>query len=185
MKKFLILLIALLALSGCKDAKETATEPTQTPEVIETLSPEKSAEPQITKTIEMEEKTGQFEHMQKFEECHYDITNSGGAEEYIYLLTDAQKDASGEFLWDDSHNWALVVENEQGVYPLFREYRRGNPELNVSEVYEGEEIIPVIRLTLSSSASYEIREYRFENGKFYESIPYSAGAINEIPVTKY
>ncbi len=183
MKRIILALGLVLALAGCKGANApTSTTPTTepSPTVSATAEPTPAA-----KKIEISENKGQYKKMNKAAECSYDITHSGGAEENILLLTDAAYE-NGEFLWDDSQNWALVVQNDEGVYPLFENHMHGKAELSVSEVYNTDsDTVPVIRLTVSSSASYEIREYRYENGAFYEQIPYSAGGINEIPVETY
>lgn len=182
MKKLIFAVSLVLVLSGCgKNTTPASTMPekTETPAATSTAAPTPAA-----KKIELTKNEGQYKSMNKAAECSYDMTHSGGAEENILLLTDAAYE-NGEFLWDDSQNWALVVQNDEGIYPLFENHMHGMAELSVSEVYTDSDVIPVIRLTISSSASYEIREYRYENGAFYEQIPYRAGGINEIPVETY
>lgn len=171
MKKFLLLTALVLTFSGCADNNV----PTGSNEIV-TSAPKT--------TIALTADSGEFNSMTLYEDCEYDVT--GTIDESVALLTDAKKGEDNEFYWDDSHNWALLVKTKEGVYPLYHDHAHGELTLNMREFYEKDgSIVPVICLTISSSAGYEIREYRFSENVFIEEIVYSTGAINEIPVEKY
>jgi len=170
MKKIILLTAMLFCLCACE-----STDP-----------PKPSATPENAVTIALSENTGEFENMNVYEDCEHDITKSGDENEKISLLTSAKKDSDGHFMWDDIREWVLLVENEQGIYPLYNAKNHATLSMNVSEHYlENGETEDVIRLTISSSAGYEIREYTFSDGVFAEKIAYDTGAINELSINKY
>ena len=172
-----LIAILVLCLSGC-----SRSEPASAPADI-TPSPAPTATQAARKTIGITDDNSKYADMTVYQDCEYDITGTGN--EKIELLTDAQKDSDGTFMWDDSHNWALIVKTDKGIYPLYSEYTHAQPSMNVSEYSSSGKEIPVIRLSIPSSASFEIREYRFENNSFVEAVPYSTGAMNELPINQY
>lgn len=171
MKKILLLTALVLTFAGCtNNDMPTVSDPIETPE------------PQTT--IVLTTDTQEFDDMTLYEECEYDVTGTG--DETIELLTDAIKGEDNEFYWDDSHDWALIVKTNDGAYPLYHDHAHGELTLNMREFYEEDgNVVPVICLTISSSAGFEIREYRFSDNAFVENVVYKTGAINEIPVEKY
>jgi hypothetical protein len=177
MKKIFLIAAVILCLSGCNSVeapKQTETPPAQTA----------AADAPQKKTIKISADSAKYDAMNVVEDCIYDITGTG--EETIALLTDAEKDENGEFLWDDSQDWALVVKSSGGIYPLYDAHSHGKLSMNVSESYQEDgSTVPVIRLSISASAVFEIREYRWEDGEFTEKTAYSTGAINELTVNRY
>lgn len=179
MKKTVLALLIALSLCGCTSVQQ-ASDPETSPAVTpNTTQAGESAAPE--RKIEISGDTSKYDAMTKYEDCVTDITGSG--EDEIALLTSAEKDPEGEFMWDDSQDWALTVKNGSGVYVLYDENTRGTPALNVSEYYDDGST--VIRLTLSSSSGFEIREYRYSDNAFSEKVAYSTGAINELSINKY
>lgn len=178
MKKLWLMIGLILCLSACKDAYAPSQTASPDPLVTQTAAPE-------DKTIPLEKDEGQFEFMTRVEDCIYPISGADEEDE-IVLFTDAKKDDQGEFMWDDSQNWALVVISRDGIYPLYEAYQHGRLHMNMSEYYEdGDNPVPVIRLSISTSAGFEIREYRYTDKKFTEKKAFETGEINEISINSY
>lgn len=176
MKNLILAIVLILSLcGGCVSTKEIR-EPEAT-----AYSQKQENE---GRKIKESDNRSEYEAMTKYEDCVASVIGSG--EDEIILLTSAKKDSDGEFMWDDSQQWALAVKGDSNFYVLYDENIKGTPKLNVSECYDdGTEVTPVIRLTLSSSAGFEIREYRYQDKVFEEKVVYDMGAINELPVNKY
>lgn len=184
MKKNSIIAAAVLtlALAGCDGGKPAepspppSVSPSQTPAV--TQAPKKQE-----KKIEKTDKDTVPSAWTTLGEQEYDVISDGNAD-IISLRTSAVRE-DGELLLDDSQEWALTVKTEDGIYPLYRERTHGTPYMDISELYIGEETVPVITLYVFASAGTEIRQYRYRDGAFYESTIYSTqeeadGGINRI-----
>lgn len=176
MKKLLLISLIFALLAGCNANKG----PSQT--AVPLMSP--NVEEREYKIIERDNNNEQYKSLNKFESCAYDFDHDD-VEENITLYTSADKDESGQFMWDDSQDWVLAVEGNNGAYTLYENHERGVLELYVSEYYKegGEE--PAIRLVISTSSCFEIREYTYRDGKYLEEIVYNAGDLNELSVNKY
>ncbi len=98
-------------------------------------------------------------------------------EDIISLYTSAQRDKKGEMMWDDSQDWVLQAETENGVYELYRERIHGSAYMNVSDYYNDGAEEKVITLLISSNAHNEIREYRFNGESFVETIAYTTDDV--------
>ena len=131
-----------------------------------------------------EDNNEKYLKLNKYEDCSYDFDHDD-VEETVTLYTSAEKDSHGDFMWDDSQDWILAVEGNNGNYTLYEEHARGQLELFVSEYYEKDGERPAIRLMISTSAGFEIREYTYGNESFREETVYNAGDINELSVNKY
>lgn len=173
MKKLLILcLILVFCIAGCTEKIDPV--PTVSSGIVD----------DNTKKIEIVKDADKFSTLNIFEDCEHSFTNTEN--EVVILATSAEVDEDGYFMWDDSQEWVLYVKNDEGVYPLYEESLHGMLSLNVSEHYlDNGGIEDVIRLTISGSAGFEIREYKFCDGVFTENIAYTTGAINELSVNKY
>lgn len=172
MKKIVISSLLLFALCGCnqQNVTETVSEITLTPAEVKKI------------TIS---DTNTAAVLNKYEGCAYDF-DLDGVEDEVFLSTDAKKDEDGEYMWDDSHEWKLTVSTDKGKYILYDEYIHGNPELSLREYYnEDGSTYPILHLTISTGSSFEIREYKYDNGVFNESTIYNSGYINEISIEKY
>ena len=170
MKRIIIALVFVCSLCGCsKEVVNTSSQVSPSPHVKEIKKTEVSYE----------------NNMNKYEGCSYDF-DSDGDEEEVLLLTDAKKDETGEYMWDDSHHWQLVVNTTDGGYTLYDEYVHGMLELNLSEYYsEDGNTHPIVRLSISTGASFTIKEYRFDYNVFKETTAYDTGYINELLIEKY
>ncbi len=177
MRKIILIAAIIAALAGCTagNPPQESAEPVVSPNVTE----EKEY-----KIIEKEDNNEKYLKLNKYEDCSYDFDHDD-VEETVTLYTSAEKDSHGDFMWDDSQDWILAVEGNNGNYTLYEEHARGQLELFVSEYYEKDGERPAIRLMISTSAGFEIREYTYGNESFREETVYNAGDINELSVNKY
>ena len=177
MKKILLIIAVAAALSSCAADKNPPA--TATPVV----SPNATEEAEY-KTIEKTDNNS-YKDMNKYQDCFYDFDHDD-VEESVTLYTSAQKDSDGEFMWDDSQNWILAVEGNNGNYILYDEHAHGKFEMFVSENYKKDgSTYPSVRLMISTSAGFEIKEYTYSDGSFKEQTVYNAGDLNELSVNQY
>lgn len=178
MKKSIISTVLFLTLfCGCTAQKnpQPVTAPVSSQETMQAEY----------KTIEKTDNKSRIENLSKFQDCSYDFDRDD-VEETITLYTSAKKDSSGEFMWDDSQDWVLAVEGNNGIYILSDMYMHGKNEIFLSENYnEDGSDYPSVRLMISSGSGFEIREYTFENNVFKEKTVYNAGELNELSVNQY
>lgn len=175
MKKTLSAAVALTLLAGCSSSK--------TPE--NTATPVSSAN--VSDEYKKIEKTDNIscDGMNKYMDCYYDFDGDGN-DEAVTLYTSAEQNENGDFLWDDSQSWTLCVEGEDGGYVLSETHTHGKQELFASEKYEEDRsVTPAIRLIISTSSEFTIKEYAYSDGAFTEKTVYSAGDVNELSVNQY
>lgn len=156
-KKIAALMICAL-LCGCV-AEKPEPSPTETPEAA-------------TKKIEVTGSpvdTNDYEPMGKYT---LDITGDG-TEDLVTLYTSAQRDNRGEMMWDDTQEWILSVETENGVYELYKERIHGFAYINIADYYKKSGDEKVISAHIFGNAFNEIREYSYTDNLFAEKIVYS------------
>ena len=177
MKKRLFILTLILSLflvNGCSFFEQ------EEPNVENEPQSSMPADTQVTEEPEDERKTEiditsspvNVEGYEALSKCMYDVINNGN-EDTITLYTSAQRDMTGEMLWDDTQEWVLQVETDNGVYDLYDERIHGRAYLNVSDYYNDATEQKVISLYIAGKSFNEIREYYFEEGKFIEEIAYT------------
>lgn len=177
MKKIILLIAIAAVLSSCSSDKTPSV--TATPVVSPNVIDENEY-----KIIDKTENRS-YVNMNKYQDCNYDFDHDD-VEETVTLYTNAQRDDKGDFLWDDSQDWILTVEGNNGNYILYDEHMHGKLEMFVSEKYKKDgNITPSVRLVISTSAGFEIKEYTYSDGNFREEIVYNAGDINELSVNQY
>lgn len=180
MKKICAVIAVMMMLSSCSGKSEPTLNKTPLPNTSAAEAPQDGVE-----VIGIKNDSGEYDSMNKYSGCVYDI-NGDGAEEEILLLTSAKKDSDGEYVWDDSQSWALIVKTDDGVYPLFEEHAHGKLKLYVSERYDNNgDIRPIIRLEASSSSEFSIKEYSYNGEDFEKKVVYDAGVINELSTEEY
>lgn len=158
-------LIGILAIGGCSRLDETnEINPVETNKPIND-----EAKLKIISISENPKDISDFEIVG--EEYYCDI-DGDEEEEKIALHTSAQKE-DGYFMWDDSHDWILRVEDGDNIYELYNEHIHGKIYMSVYDYYNDGNANKVISLNISESASNEIREYTNSDGNFYENIVYT------------
>ncbi len=88
--------------------------------------------------------------------------NGNGNEEIIELYTTAERDSSGEVLWDDGQKWFLIVKDEDREYVLFDEY----VQLGVLDywIFSSKDECHIVTLQ-TGSAVFKLSEYSYVDDK--------------------
>jgi len=110
-----------------------------------------------------------------------------GANENVVLVTEAKKDKNGEFLWNDGQDWAVFVEDTNGVYILLDKFvQAGSVYFDVSDYYMNDGAQPKILITETTGAGLVLKTYTYsetENGYVEETI-YDTGAVTEAGINR-
>lgn len=83
----------------------------------------------------------------------------------ISLYVNAEKDQKGEFMFDDRHDWLLLMETSQGSYPLFPRKAvqlGGVSYVTFDDLKEDKQVFHVL-VTTQQSAGYEIYDCVYDN----------------------
>lgn len=165
MKKIILtlLLMSFALISGCDRQVETQNSPSPdtTPVVGDTQS-------RYKKNSRYNNPPADITGWELLGICEVDVT-ADGEEDKIELYTSAQRDMTGELMWDDSQFWSLRVNGRE----LFYERLNGDVYFNVSDHYNNGKTQSVIALMMVTGAHYEIREYYIENNEAYETSVYT------------
>ncbi len=175
-RKLLILTVlsSMLLVSGCSFFEQIKNEPESSPQnslQTETETASQTEENEKTE-IDITSSPVNVEGYEAMSKCMYDVTNDGN-EDTITLYTSAQRDMTGEMMWDDTQEWVLQVETDNGVYDLFNERIHGRAYFDVSDYYNEGTGQKVISLYIAGRTFNEIREYFFDDGKFIEETVYT------------
>lgn len=177
-KLFLVLtVLSVMLVSGCTtNGGNNEITPIPTPGI-------ENREVKYTRLIEKSNnpvKVDNYEPMGRF------LTNviNDEKEDKITLYTSAMRDKRGNMMWDDTQNWVLQVETEDGVYDLYDERIHGFCYVNVSDYYHDQTSEIVISLYIESNAFNEVRVYRVAKGEFIETIEYSTNEIASEGISK-
>ncbi|MBQ3038050.1 MAG: hypothetical protein IJD30_02610 [Clostridia bacterium] len=101
-------------------------------------------------------------------------------EDIITLYTSAQRDMRGDMMWDDTQDWVLQVKTGNEIRELYKQRLHGSVYFNVSDYYNDGADEKVITLFITTNASNEIREYRYNGENFVEKVVYTSDeAANE------
>lgn len=163
MKKFKIcmfVLALLILFSGCSKDKSSLGETSLTDN--NAISDAGESGFQAVKDLIKESKL--TEEMAQYTEVtsYVGDIDKDGADERVVLSTAAQRDAKGEFLWNDGQNWALYVEDRENVFILLDEYiQAGNVYFDVSDYYMKDGAVPKIGAIITTGAGLFINNYTF------------------------
>lgn len=122
------------------------------------------------------------------EVCSYvgDV-DADGTDERIILSTEAERSSNGEFLWNDGQNWALYVEDTDGVYMLLDRFvQTGNIYFEVSDYYMENGAEPKILVTETTSAGFTLKTYSFskDEGGYVEETVYDTANVTEAGINR-
>lgn len=99
----------------------------------------------------------------------------------VKSYTSAQKNDSGEIMWDDGHEWILTVQLEDGEYILFKDYiQLGELKFHVYTVDQDNFHVFV---TTTSTANLTVFDYKYNSSDetFNRSTPFTTdGNVNLI-----
>lgn len=184
MKRLLIFmsLCAVLALSACSDGNKTPELTAEPVQQTEAPTPEPTASPNAyIYASATSQVSSSWTEVKSFS---YDM-DGDGVKEKIRLMTSAKKDSKGRLVIDDSHDWALEMQDNDEVFTLLNEkISNGCPYFEVSADTETND--KYLRVLVSSSAKFVDKNYKFLKDKrafietdspetqntIYSSLPY-------------
>lgn len=179
-----VLLMTLMLTSGCRKASDLLS-PTPEPTPI---SPIATPFPAGFDGQENEKSTIHLSQTLKMTNDwtivgDYDISLTGGRNKDRVVLATSAKVKNGHIMWDDSQYWTIAVLNEDGAYNLFSQRMSGQVYAEVGEAYINGLSTPIITAYIFSGADREIRNYRFVDDCFEETVVYttkefSTGGVN-------
>lgn len=91
------------------------------PEKPDTKQPQQSETKKVTKFIEASTELRDTNELTLLDEYEIDIEGDGQMEN-VQMFTAAQRDQSGNIMWDDGQNWLLTVRGDDREYVLFEGY---------------------------------------------------------------
>ncbi len=102
------------------------------------------------------------------------------------LYTTAGKDEDGEFMWDDSQEFALVVEHDSGYHELIPRQMIQLGEIDFKTFYEVETNDFHVLAEYNQMAGVKIVDFVYdeEKGEFNETVVYEASNINYMQEAK-
>lgn len=160
--KGVLLLLFAFSLYGCKEETVRSDQP------IHKETAEKITAAEVT------EYEGRFLE-EKLEE---DLTGDGINEIIeLYISPPPVIDENGEYGWDDSHYWQLIVNVGDQTYPLFNDHIQfGAIRFWIIEDNKGKEVV-----LLSEGSQLFMNSYRFDGEAFIKTEHYSndGGIINQ------
>lgn len=169
-KLLLVLLLVVLSFSGCNKNTDVPENPV-TEQGIENKA-------EIIKATEISADVLGWNEV-----CSYTGDLDGdGADEKITLVTSAERDRDGKFLWNDGQNWALYIDDREEAYLLFNQYlSAGYPYFEVSDYYMKDGAERQIKLIVSSGASFSVSNYGFSkaDGGYVKTVVYDTSNVTE------
>ena len=164
MKKILALVFVLCMITACKQTGPVVNEVVDTPQPVQPIE-----------EVTLIEKSADAVNVENLELLgHYTAEIEGIENEAeIELYTSAQRDRTGELMWDDSQEWLLIVSTDNATYKLYDQRINGQAYMKVLNSYNEDSDDVVINLHIYSNTFNEIREYRFNGEAFEERIRYT------------
>lgn len=177
LKVILLTLCLALAFAGC-DGK-----PSEVPKQPENQQPEIEAKPMVISAQTLPVSVAGYEEVTSY----VGDVDADGTDERTVISTGAERAKNGEFLWNDGQDWAVFVEDTNGVYMLLDKFvQAGSVYFDVSDYYMKDGAQPKILVTETTSAGLIIKTYTYsetENGYVEETI-YDTGAVTEAGINK-
>ncbi|MBQ2932362.1 MAG: hypothetical protein IJE62_05940 [Clostridia bacterium] len=110
-------------------------------------------------------------------------TDADGTDERVVLVTSAERDEKGEFLWNDGQQWALYVQDgAEDAYVLFNRFvQAGSVYFDVADYYLKDGAVPKILVTVSTGAGLSLKNYIFESEKaaYTEEVVFDTQSVTE------
>ena len=180
MKNLKVILLTLsfaLALTGCNGKpSEVPIQPEVTKPGTETKAPVISAQTLPVSVAGYEEVTS-----------YVGDVDADGTDERTVISTSAERTKNGEFLWNDGQDWAVFVEDTNGIYMLFDKFvQAGSVYFDVSDYYMKDGAQPKILVTETTGAGMVLKTYTYsktESG-YIEEIIYDTSAVTEAGINR-
>lgn len=95
----------------------------------------------------------------------------------VKLYTSAEKDADGEFIWDDGNQWVLEAVTDNGsFYTLINKYvQLGNVNITVGADEKGDCVITAV---ISTGTGLSVEKYTYNGTAFEGQTVYNSGVLN-------
>ena len=169
-KLLFVLALVVLAVSGCNKNTDVTENPVTEPGIESKAEVIKATEisADVLDRNEVASFTGDLD--------------GDGADERVVLVTSADRDNDGEFLWNDGQNWALYVDDREEDYLLFNQYlSAGYPYFEVSDYYTENGAEPKIKIIVSTGAGFSVTSYGFSKteGGYVKDMIYDTAEITE------
>ncbi len=183
MKKLCVLLTVLLLLTGC--STEVKSAPSSNSTVALPLPPEKKPEQTILDSYSaVKPLSAEHEYDRDFslyKESSYDV-DKDSVLETIKLYVNAEKDKSGEIMFDDGQEWVLIVQDGEKYYPVFEKtyVQLGTVDYKAFESYD--ENTFHILITVDQGAGIKIYDCAYDSNEdiFKRQTVFEASNINRI-----
>lgn len=178
MKKFkiiLVFLITLLAISGCGKKDDAIVTTPESGNDTPTLKNEQQAE------VKPEKISAEIADLTEVTSYVGDV-DGDGSDETVVLSTSAERNAKGEFLWNDGQDWALYVKDMADSYVLFDGFvQAGSVYFEISDYYMKDGAQPRISVIVSTSAGFSIKNYAFKKEKsaYIEDVLFDTKDVTE------
>ena len=177
LKVILLTLCLILALAGC------SVKPSEVPEQPEKPEPEVTIKPTVISAQTLPVSVAGYEEITSY----VGDVDADGTDERIVISTGAERAKNGEFLWNDGQEWAVFVEDTNGVYMLLDKFvQAGSVYFDVSDYYMKDGAQPKILVTETTGAGLILKTYTYsknENGYVEETI-YDTNAVTEAGINK-
>lgn len=178
-KIILVLLITLLMISGCGKKDDTIVPPSETGNDMPETKNEQLVE------IKPQKISAEIADLTEVTSYVGDVDGDGN-DETVVLSTSAERNAKGEFLWNDGQDWALYVKDTADAYVLFDGFvQLGSVYFEISDYYMKDGAEPRISVIVSTSAGFSVKNYAFEKEKsayiedvLFDTRDVTAGGIN-------
>ena len=183
MKKFkitLCLLMLVMAISGCGKDEPAISGSQENDKNAETSKLEQFVE------IKPGKISDEIETLTEVTSYVGDV-DGDGSDESVVLSTPAQRNAKGEFLWNDGQDWALYVKDTNDAYVLFDGFvQAGNVYFEVSDYYMADGTQPKISVIVSTSAGFSVKSYTFEKEKsvYLEEVLFDTKEVTEAGINR-
>jgi len=169
-KLLLVLTLVVLAVSACNKNTDVTEKPVTEPTIEDKAEVIKSTEisADVLSWNEVASYTGDLD--------------GDGTDEKIMLVTSADRDRDGDFLWNDGQNWALYIDDREEDYLLFNQYlSAGYPYFEISDYYMKDGAEPKINITVSTGSGFSVLNYGFSktDGGYVKTVVYDTAKITE------
>ncbi|MBE7032051.1 MAG: hypothetical protein E7401_03705 [Ruminococcaceae bacterium] len=177
LKVIVLVLTLTFVLTGCNG------KPAEVPTQPENPTPEAETKPTVISAQTLPVSVAGYAEITSY----VGDVDADGTDERVVISTGAERTKNGEFLWNDGQDWAVFVEDTNGVYILLDKFvQAGSVYFDVSDYYMNDGAQPKILITETTGAGLVLKTYTYsetENGYVEETI-YDTGAVTEAGINR-
>lgn len=118
-----------------------------------------------------------YEDVLKAEDFEEDIDGDGQKERITLNISPAPQphpEKEGEYLWDSSHIWQLIVEDEGDYYTLYNDHVQGLAEMYIVNEAENQNAI----VFLQKGTTLRLAVFRYKDKYFEREVQYNSGMLH-------